>query len=176
MAILNYRDIPKFTGEGHYHFDADLKYLIEWLDEHINKQGLELNPDFQRGNVWTEKQQISYIEFLLRHGNTGRDLYFNHPGWMTSFQGEFVCVDGLQRITSVMKFMDNKLPVFGGYYYKDIDKIPSFDIALRIHINDLKTRKEVLQWYLEFNSGGTVHTEEELNKVRKMIESESAVS
>jgi hypothetical protein len=31
----------------------------------------------------------------------------------------------------------------------------------------------VLKWYLEFNSGGTVHTEAELNKVRKMIEEEN---
>jgi hypothetical protein len=27
----------------------------------------------------------------------------------------------------------------------------------------------VLQWYLELNSGGTPHTKEELDKVKKML-------
>jgi hypothetical protein len=39
-------------------------------------------------------------------------------------------------------------------------------------VNDLKTREEVLQWYLDLNSGGVVHTEEELNRVREMLEKE----
>jgi hypothetical protein len=36
-------------------------------------------------------------------------------------------------------------------------------------VNDLKTEAEVLRWYLEINAGGTPHTEEELDKVRKML-------
>ena len=172
MDKLIYKDIPKFTGDGHYHFDVDLDYANKWINEHIEKYGLQLNPDFQRGNVWTEKQKIAYIEFLLRGGRSSRDIYFNHPGWMRDFEGDFVCVDGLQRLTSVLEFMNNKLPVFDGYYLDDIDKIPFMTVTLKFHINDIRNRKEVLKWYLEFNSGGTVHTEAELDKVRKMIEEE----
>ena len=32
----------------------------------MEKSGLILCPDFQRGHVWTEKQQEDYITFLLR--------------------------------------------------------------------------------------------------------------
>ena len=39
-------------------------------------------------------------------------------------------------------------------------------------INDLATRKEVLQWYLDLNEGGVMHTEEEINKVRIMLNDE----
>ena len=35
---------------------------------------------------------------------------------------------------------------------------------MKININDLPTRKDVLQWYLEMNSAGTPHTKEEINK------------
>ena len=28
------------------------------------EMGLELNPDFQRGHVWTEQQQIAFLEYL----------------------------------------------------------------------------------------------------------------
>jgi hypothetical protein len=56
-----------------------------------------------------------------------------------------------------------------------LDKIPNdflFNINTNgiLNINDLKTKKEVLIWYLEMNSDGTPHTEQELNKVKNMIE------
>jgi len=167
---MKYEDIPQFTSWGSYQVNMPLKYLKQRLDEWI-EEGLQLNPDFQRGYVWTEDQQVSYIEFLLKGGQSSRVIYFNHPGWMKNFKGDFVCVDGLQRLTAVMRFLSNEIKGFG-YYYKDFEgKMPS-DLDLLFNVNNLKTKKEVLQWYLEMNSGGTVHTKDELNKVRGMLESE----
>jgi len=40
-------------------------------------------------------------------------------------------------------------------------------------MNDLKTRAEVLQWYIEFNAGGTPHTEAEINRVRELLKKET---
>lgn len=39
-----------------------------------------------------------------------------------------------------------------------------------LNVNDLKTEKEVLQWYVDVNSGGTPHTNEEIERVKKMIQ------
>ena len=39
-----------------------------------------------------------------------------------------------------------------------------------LNVNDLKTEKEVLQWYVDMNVGGTPHTDEEIEKVKKMIQ------
>lgn len=39
-----------------------------------------------------------------------------------------------------------------------------------ININDLKTKKEVLQWYIQMNSGGTPHSPEEITRVEKLME------
>ena len=49
------------------------------------------------------------------------------------------------------------------------DKIP-LSIDFIFNVNDLKTEKEVLQWYVDMNAGGTPHTSEEINRVKKMIE------
>ena len=38
-----------------------------------------------------------------------------------------------------------------------------------LNVNDLKTEKEVLQWYVDMNSGGTPHSNEEIERVKKMI-------
>lgn len=42
--------------------------------------------------------------------------------------------------------------------------------TLRLNVNNLKTEKEVLQWYIDMNVGGTPHTLEEIERVKKMIE------
>lgn len=176
MEKLNYKSIPKFTSWGSWRVNMPLDSIDDWITKEEKENGLQLNPDFQRGHVWTEEQQIKYVEFLLKEGQSSREIFFNHPGWMTSFNGEFVCVDGLQRLTAVRKFNRNELPVFGGYYYDDIDRIPSMHITLIFNVNNLQTRKEVLQWYLEFNTGGTVHTEKELDKVRMLLEKENNIN
>lgn len=166
-------DIPRYTSEGNYTVNMMIGHFMHWLDEEIEEHGLQLNPDFQRGHVWTDEQQSRYIEHLLKGGKTGKTLYFNQPGWGHTFHGEYVCVDGLQRITAIKKFLSNIVPAFGYYFDQFDDKeILCRRIDIIVNINNLKTRSEVLQWYIEFNSGGTVHTEEEIERVKKLLEKE----
>jgi hypothetical protein len=139
-------------------------------------EGLDLNPDFQRGHVWSEEKQISYVEFCLRGGQSARDILFNHPNWQGSYIGQMVLVDGKQRLEAVRKFLRNELPVFGHTIDEYEDKVimlRSSNANFIFKVNNLKTRKEVLQWYLDINTGGVVHTEKEIEKVKKLLEKET---
>lgn len=82
---------------------------------------------------------------------------------------DFVCVDGLQRLTAIMRFLKNEIKVFGTYYQNFEDKLPTLCDVI-FNVNNLKTKKEVLQWYIDINAGGTPHTKEEIDKVKKMME------
>lgn len=63
--------------------------------------------------------------------------------------------------------------VFGGHRYSDFaDKMDIMTARFRWNVNDLKTRAEVLQWYLDLNTGGVVHTTEEIEKVKRMLAKE----
>lgn len=171
---MRFRDIPQFISDGSYRVDVSLEYMIEWIEKMVREDGLQLCPDFQRGHVWTEEQQVAFLEFILRGGKSGRIIYLNDPNWMgRSNQTEytdFVCVDGLQRITAIRKFLNDELRVFG-HLYSDFDG-PTDLIrnGMVININDLKTKREVLCWYIQMNAGGTPHTKEEIERVRKMME------
>jgi uncharacterized protein with ParB-like and HNH nuclease domain len=168
---MKFTDIPQYTRSGNWECNFDIRGFVGQIEKWEAEDGLQLNPDFQRGHVWTEEQQISFVEFILKGGTTARVVYLNHQGWMGDFEGEFVCVDGLQRITAVKRFIHNEIKAYS-YFYKEFEGSPRMMNDLRININNLKTRKEVLQWYLEFNSGGTIHTKEELDKVKKLLEQE----
>lgn len=134
---------------------------------------LDLAPDFQRAHVWTEEQQISYCEYILRGGTSGKDLYFNCKGFEDgSMEGPYVIVDGKQRLQAVRQFMAGNIPVFGRFIHEYEDHPDLFVARFHWNVAALETRKEVLDWYLNFNSGGTVHSEEELQKVRDMLDAE----
>jgi hypothetical protein len=169
---MKFKDIRRFP-EPIYAVDVDWKFLEKTIKDYQDTDTLELNPDFQRGHVWTEEQQRKYVEFCLKGGKTGNNIYLNHPSWREVYEkkgyNDFVCVDGLQRLTAIIKFMNNELAVFDGHFYKDFGRMPPGYCRVRIHVNNLKTKKDVLKWYLDFNDGGTVHSDEELERVRKML-------
>lgn len=102
---------------------------------------------------------------------SGRDIYFNNASHMLNYDEPYVCVDGLQRLTACMKFARNELKIFG-HYKEDFEGHIPQNVFLNIYINDLKTRKEVLQWYLELNTEGTPHEISELERIRTLLEKE----
>lgn len=170
---MRFAEIPKYTADGHYEVHVGLKYLPDRITDWCDNLGLDTNPDFQRGHVWTGEQQIAFVEHLLRGGQSGK-IYFNHPGWHRNFVGPFVLVDGLQRTTACLRFMRNELGVFGGYTYSDFTDRLHHNIGLCINVNDLKTRAEVLRWYLQINYAGTPHTPDELARVEALLSNELA--
>jgi len=170
---MKFADIPQMSRPG-YTCDHLLHMLPEAIRSYQEEElcPLDMEPDFQRVHVWTPEQQTRYVEFLLRGGNSSRDIYFNCPGWMGSFRGPFELVDGKQRLAACLGFMAGTVPVFGGHFRRDFADEP-FNPTLRFHINSLETRREVLQWYLDINSGGVVHTDDELDRVRRLLDEAS---
>ena len=170
---MKFSDIEKFPNI-HYHIDVHIDYVPDTIKCYCEPRcggKLVLNPDFQRGHVWNEDKQIKYMEYLLKEPTSGKDIYLNHPNWMGSYEGDFVLVDGLQRLTTVLKFCNNELKAYGLYRKEYEGNMPSC-VSLSFNIATLKTRKEVLQWYLDFNTGGVIHSTEEINKVRDLLRKE----
>lgn len=166
-------DIPQLMASGVvYECDVGWQYLEHWL---TSQEGATLCPDFQRGHVWIEQQQIDFVEFSLKGGTSGRNIYWNSPTWTTKASSDLVLVDGLQRITAVRRFMGGEIPAFGFLIHEFEGSFPSFQYRFHFHVNELQTRVQVLNWYLEINAAGTPHTEEELERVRDLIRAEGEV-
>lgn len=165
-----FQDIPTFTRTASYQVDSFWRFAPNWLGMGSSII-FDYNPEFQRAHVWTENQQIRYIEFILRGGKSSTDIYWNCTSWNDGYDTPVVLVDGKQRVRAVERFINNEIQVFG-YYYHEFEDILPLQARFRMHINDLQTYEEVLQWYLDLNSGGVVHTEYELDRVRRLLEEE----
>lgn len=162
-----------------YEVDYSWSHLEEGF-EFFRKEcgGLELNPDFQRGHVWKPEQQRHYIENVIRGivATSGRLIQFNCPHWNgCKYSGDLPsglqCVDGLQRITAVQKFLYGEILPFGmsAEELRNTEFSPfGISYRFRVAVFDYKTKADLLQHYLDLNAGGTPHSAEEIERVRKM--------
>ena len=159
-------------------------YIEETLKAYEESEGLELNPDFQRGHVWTRDQQIAFCESWIRCtlGDAGKTITFNSP--MSAVHNKrsdadlkgMVCIDGLQRLTAVRQFMKKEFKVFshidGGVYWDFFDNTRfsrySPTNGLIFQLFDMQYKKDILDYYLAFNNGGTPHSEQEIQRVLNM--------
>lgn len=164
-----------------YEADVEWRYIQKALEEYAKDYGgMDLTPDFQRGHVWTPRQQQHYIENVLRGviSTSGFIIQLNCPNWEMGDDGYsgdlprgMQCIDGLQRITAVTQFLAGEVKPFG-LAVDDLNG-SSFSMKMsryrfRLAIHNFKTRAQLLQHYLDLNAGGTPHSSDEIERVSKM--------
>ena len=68
---MKFSEIEKFPLST-YSVHVSWDYLEDWIGRDRGDLYLDMNPEYQRDHVWTEEQQIAYIEYKLKGGP--RDL------------------------------------------------------------------------------------------------------
>ncbi len=163
---MNFKDIELYP-HARWEVDVELRDLADHVDRWTHKYGLTLEPDFQRAHVWTEAQQIAFVEHILRGGEVGKTIIINAPGWNAGTSKVAEVVDGKQRLTALIRFINNEIKVFG-HLYQEFTGRPRCFISIKWRVVELD-REGVLKLYLSLNGGGTPHTAEELAKVRSLL-------
>lgn len=178
MPLLS--QVRKLTKFPTYSIDIPFDYVEKWLARQAEGDGIDFDPDFQRGHVWSLDQQSKFIEYIVKGGDTSLTLLWNHPSFQREISPQadlpqvLLLVDGKQRLNAVRQFLADQVPIFGHTFseWDDIDNYLSFNFRLKFAINDLQTRAEVLQWYLDINDGGVVHSKDEIERVRGLLAEE----
>lgn len=65
---------------------------------------INLDPEYQREVVWNEENMSDFIDSLMKN-KVASALIFNK-----SLEGEYVCIDGKQRSTSIFRYYENEFP------------------------------------------------------------------
>jgi hypothetical protein len=166
--VIDFNEIPGTFPRACYGIDVEWKRLGSFIAD-CESQGLDMNPDYQREHVWTQAQQIAYVEYMLRGGEVSRTVIVNAPNWDRNGYRGATLVDGKQRIAAILAFMGDSLPVFGGNCLHDFTgHLRLIAGRLRWEVVCLSSEIQLLDLYLSINAGGTPHSAEEIARVRKM--------
>jgi hypothetical protein len=89
------------------------QFSIKLIEEMIDNGDIDFTPDFQRKFVWNSLQKSRLIESILLRIPLPM-FYFAEDD-----EGKVSVVDGLQRLTTIKEFMENKFPLKNLEYLKD---------------------------------------------------------
>lgn len=151
-------------------FNGGIDFGLPYLEKGLEAFALDQDPPYQRGHVWTDEQRIAFMGHKLTGGPV-QPLIWNEVG-ETALDSHFEILDGKQRLTTIVRWIRNEIPadIGGGLliYRRDTDENFRMQLMVRIQFTRLGP-VEVLEYYLRLNSGGTPHSPEALDKVRKML-------
>ena len=154
---------------------VDVNYPVDRYYEWYANGQLDLNPDYQRGLVWTLKQKQAYIMALLKEKVKLQTVLI-----LTKTREREDCfevLDGKQRLNSIFEFIDNVYPLETGEYFDDLSEkdmnaiTEPLSIMKRIYCYDTEVPLDFkLAYFLEINALGTKMSDEHLEKVEKELE------
>lgn len=161
------RAVQKLTPDCTYRVDYGLSSIPRFIEQY----GVDLNPDYQRHYVWSELQKQKFVGSVIQNHNSIPIFWFNTISLKRS-----EVVDGKQRISAILGWLNDEYPAIcpcgETFWWRDCDKIGernfSMYTTLKMYFVKL-SRVDVLKFYLSLNSGGTIHSEDDLNKVREML-------
>jgi hypothetical protein len=90
-------------------------YSLRQLADMIDEGDVDLSPDFQRQYVWTQAQRSGLIESILL-GIPLPSFYFNEDK-----DGRMQVVDGVQRLTTIHRFIRGKFSLGPLAYLKEVE-------------------------------------------------------
>ena len=150
--------------ESYSHPISDVR---DWADN----ERLELRPDFQRNEVWTQAAQIMLIDTILK-GIPIPKIYIKSI--VKNEKTYRIVVDGQQRLTAILKFILDELtlkkPYQGEYFNMKYSELPESVhddfIRYKIDINEIfnPSDEEIRDLYSRVNKYTVQLNKQELRK------------
>lgn len=129
--------------------------------------GLNLDPEYQRGYVWTQEDKEKLIDSIFGNIDIGKFCYIKKK-----YSDEYLyeVLDGKQRCRAILDYYENRFP-YKGKYYNDLsnnDKWYFDNYMISVAEIDYADKQTVLKYFLLLNTAGKVMDKEHLAKVYQM--------
>ena len=145
--------------------------IFEYLRQ-LDKERINIQPDFQRNQIWNDFQKSQFIESIILNFPLP-PIYLNQTR-----DNKYIVIDGLQRTTALNDFYKGKyplsgikaLPKFNGLYFKDLQEtLQSKFENKKLTVFVLKPSTPMVVIYDLFNRINTGGTQLNRQEVRNCI-------
>lgn len=141
----------------------------------VYHRGLHINPEYQRGYVWTLENKQRLIKSIFDRLDIGKFVFVET--WRNGAQdNRLEVIDGKQRLNAITEFMEGRFEYEGKTYFQLSHKDRNAFGDLQVHVCTLDeekvSRADILWLFLSINRGGVPQTEEHIALTRAMYEEE----
>lgn len=162
-------------NETHFAKGQDIRLsfynkTIESLIHTYHSFGIDMDPEYQRGYVWTEADKQYLLESVFANADIGKFVLANRSEWKPGLP-MYEIVDGKQRLITLVDFFEGRLS-YQGYFFEDIG--PKDRNAFLNHLisyAEIKdaSHEDILRYFLFLNRGGKQMDVKHLEKVEQAL-------
>lgn len=163
----------KFRSQSH---SMQVDTILCWM----KWDAMELNPDYQRDYVWTEKEQDEFLSTLMSGYPVGAIAVSEDKTSLSKDTKWIEIVDGKQRITTLCMVFNNEIPLplpdGSKVFWDDLTiveqrRFRSMPMTM-ISMNGT-TKAERLEFFYRVNFTGVPQSELHMYKVKNLMKLES---
>lgn len=140
---------------------------ISGLIHLYHHMGIDMDPFYQRGYVWTDEDREALITSIFAGADIGKFALVETEKVSGPL---YEILDGKQRLRTIIDFYENRFP-YKGKYYNDLsieDRAAFEDLFIPVALIPETDRKTVLRYFLFLNRSGRHMDKEHLDQVEKM--------
>jgi hypothetical protein len=136
--------------------------------------GIDLNPDYQRGLVWTLEDKVSLIDSIFNNIEIGKFVLIHMP---YSVRGKsYTILDGKQRLTTLIEFYEDGFS-YRGFKYSELSRgdqyhFKEFSTSTAKADSNQLTKEMILLYFLRLNTTGKTQTKNHLDHVKELLRKE----
>jgi hypothetical protein len=146
---------------------------VSWFNERKNDESLEISPKFQRRAVWLEKERALLLETLLSQ-LPFPEIYIHVETDPNTGKQKYAVVDGQQRITSILKFINNEFSLpnndtWQAEYFRDLSaeiKTRFWDYKIVVRSLRQASDDEIRNLFTKLNTNNIALNDQELRNAR----------
>jgi len=132
--------------------------------------GIDMNPDYQRGNVWDLKDKVRLIASIFMNVDIGKFVFIELPYKDNSPSYEIL--DGKQRVIAISEFYEGRYK-FNGYYFNDLcqrdrNTFRHHSVSVATVRNESIKLSDKYRYFLRLNVGGKPQDPEHIKKVETL--------
>ena len=135
---------------------------VKDLISKVESGELDLGTEYQREVIWSKEKKALLIDSILKD----IDIPKIYLAYFVK-ENRYECIDGKQRIASVLEFYSNDIQATAGEHYKNLPNNRTFlDYEFAVTIIQSPAKEEISELFKRLNFGTPLNGGEQINAMR----------
>lgn len=138
------------------------------IHKYFNHRGVDMDPSYQRGFVWTDKQKEELLDSIFNYIDIGKFVFVSMPYELESYN--YQILDGKQKLKTIVDFYTDQFK-YKGFYYSELPwEMKNVFCNKNISVGEVRGRTYdeslVKEYFIKLNTSGTPMSKEHLYKIK----------